>query len=384
MSAANAEPAQTPDPADRPAAKKPRSLRRRIFLKVMFVFYCLVLLEIGSRVYWVIKRDVPFFGGRQDFYNVFYEELRDSGVWDADLGPNDGHFDVLLLGGSAMDRVHRSLGDRSNVIQERLEAIVGQPVRTFNLAAPAMTTLDSLKKYRLMGDYDRHFDLVVLYHGINDVRMNNAPAEMFRDDYSHLAFYHKITLLESQMGLTLLFRTPYMIEYTVVNALGSKKLKVYAPRHRLNEYWQSFGGDIKTEGPFRDNLTEILDLAAERDEPVLMLTFAWYIPEGYTEAKCDAGEADFSGEVAPDPVEKWGTVETVPQGMAVHNGIIRDLAAPRAETGGVLLVDFEPMVERTGANFDDVCHLSEQAKMQFLDAVIEGARPVLQRAAGTP
>ena len=181
---------QAVDATDKPTAKKPRSLRRRLFLKLMFVFYCLVLLEIGSRVYWVVKRDVPFFGGRQDVYNVFYEELRESGVWEARMGPADGHFDVLLLGGSALDRVHRSLGAPNNVIQDRLEPIVGEPVRVFNLAAPAMTTLDSLKKYRLMGDYDRHFDLVVIYHGINDVRMNNAPAKMFRDDYSHLAYYH--------------------------------------------------------------------------------------------------------------------------------------------------------------------------------------------------
>ena len=371
-----------PDAADAPAAKKPRSFRRRIFLKLMLVVYCLVLAEIGSRVYWVVKRDVPFFGGRQDFYNVFYEELRDSGVWEADLGPDDGHFDVLLLGGSALDRVHRSLGAADTVIQDRLALIVGEPVRVFNLAAPAMTTLDSLRKYRLMGDYDRHFDLVVVYHGINDMRMNNVPADRFRLDYSHLAYYHKIKLLESQMHLTRFFRTPYMVEYTVVGILGSKKLKVYAPRHRLNEYWRSFGGEIKTAGPFRDNLARLLDLAADRGEPVMLMTFAWYIPADYTEAKCEAGEAGFSGLAPPDPVEKWGTVETVPKGMTIHNNIIRELAAERA--GEVLFVDFEPMVERAGVNFDDVCHLSEQAKHQFVDAMIDGARPAFQASAPVP
>ena len=114
------------------------------------------------------------------------------------------------------------------------------------------------------------------------------------------------------------------------------------------------------------------------------MTFAWFIPDGYSEQRCDAGEAGFSGENAPDPVEKWGTVETVPLGMAVHNDIIRDLAASRADADGVMLVDFEPMVEPTGANFNDVCHLSEQGKLLFLDAMIEGARPVLQPAAGAP
>ena len=387
-SPAPAEPkdAPTDGAADQPPAKKRRSRRRRIFLAVMLVFYIVVLVEIASRTYWVIKDDVPFYGGRRDFYGAFYEELNESGVWEADLGPDDGHFDILLLGGSALDRVHGALAVKSQAIKETFQEIVGQPVRTFNLADPAMTTLDSLKKYRLLGEYDRHFDLVVVYHGINDMRMNNVSAEMFRDDYTHMGFYHQLKRMESQIGLLPFFRTPYMIEYTVIHTLDSKTLGlgIYAPRHRLGPEWRQYGGEIKTAGPFRKNLTGLLDLAAQRGEPVLLATFAWYIPDDYSEEACDAGTADYSGEVPADPVEKWGTVETVPKGMGVHNGILRELAAERAEAGNVLLLDFAPMIAPAGENFDDVCHLSLQGKRQFLAAMADRVRLFLESADPQP
>ena len=347
---------------------KKRPLRKRLLRLMLFLIYLVVLLEVGSRIYWKIKRDVPFFAGRQGWYGRFYEELKDSGVWEADLGKDNDTFDVLLLGGSALDRIHRSLGIDSSAMPEAFGKFAGRKANVYNLAAPGMSTLDSLIKYRLMAKYDKHFDLVVVYHGINDVRLNNCPSEKFRDDYTHAGFYKQIKRMEAQMGLLPFFRLPYTIEYTIIHIMSSKKFEFYVPRHKLNPSWKQHGTQIKTATPFRENLLEIIRLAdATRSEPIVLLTFAWYIPEDYSLAKCQARQLDYSGQTRPDAVENWGTVEGVRKGLAVHNRVIRQL---KGQPGAVVL-DFESMVPKNGENFNDVCHLSEEGKQLFLDALIE-------------
>ena len=51
----------------------------------------------------------------------------------------------------------------------------------------AHTTLDSYLKHKAL--HNKTFDVVVIYHGINEVRANNSPPEIFKPDYSHYAWY---------------------------------------------------------------------------------------------------------------------------------------------------------------------------------------------------
>ena len=256
-----------------PDAKK-RPLRRRILRLGLFLLYVLIIAEISGRTYWKIKRGVPFFSNRHDWYNRFYDEMKDSNIWTADLRPDDGYFDILFLGGSALDRVYSSLAGEKQIIQHEFEKLTGRPVRTFNLANPGLTTRDSLIKYRLLGEEGKHFDLVIVYHGINDTRLNNCPSEKFKDDYTHAGWYKQIQRMQSQIGLLRFFTLPYTIEYTIIHIMSSKKLHFYVPRHKQNPDWVVHGTDIKTAGPFRRNLQAILDLAAARSEPGLLTTFA--------------------------------------------------------------------------------------------------------------
>lgn len=351
------------------SSTKKRPFHRRLLRWVLFLLYLTILLEIGSRVYWKLKRDVPFFAGRQDWYGRFYEELRDSGVWDANLAKDNDTFDVLLLGGSAMDRIYRSLGGDSSAMQEAFGKLAGREAKVYNLANPGMGTLDSLTKYQLMEDYGKHFDLVVVYHGINDVRLNNCPPEKFRDDYTHAGFYKQIKRMEDQMGLLLFFRLPYTVEYTIIHLMSSKRLEYYVPRHKLNPAWTQYGTEIKTETSFRNNLLKTITLASRtRREPIVLATFAWHIPDDYSLEKCQAGELDYSGEGKPDAVENWGTVEGVRSGLEVHNRVLRELAAANPQAA---FLDFETMVPDDGKYFNDVCHLSERGKRLFLDVLIK-------------
>ncbi|MBN1943845.1 MAG: hypothetical protein JW849_11180 [Phycisphaerae bacterium] len=378
---------ETPVPACRAEAspkttRKKKSLPRRLLRWAAFVLYVLILSEVASRAYWSIKhrdRGMPFFPAWSDWVDRFYEEIRDSGVRDARPQPEDGFFDVLLLGGSAQDRVYDSLADASGgktVLQDRLGEIVSRPVRVFNLAHPGMTTRDSLLKYQMLTAEGLHFDLVVVYHGVNDVRMNNIAAEKFRDDYTHSGFYRQFRRLRDYQPMLPYFTLPYTIEYTAVHVLSSKKLGVYLPKHRPSEEQLSHGVEIKTDRTFRRNVEGILDLAKDRGEPVLLLTFAWYIPENYTKDKCKAGQLDYARSPRPSLVEMWGSTDGVPKGIRAHNDVLRQLALEHPEA---MFVDADLLIPKRGENFNDVCHLSEAGKVGLLDAFLPALQTGLHR-----
>ena len=367
-----------PEADARPASSgaKKRPLSKRLLRLGLFLLYILIIAEIGSRVYWKIKRDMPFFSGREDWYNRFYDEMKDSNVWTTDLRPDDGYFDVLLLGGSALDRIYTTLGKDSQIIQDKFEKFINKstksnkpakPVRVFNLANPGLTTRDSLIKYRVLGDAKKHFDLVIVYHGINDTRLNNCPPDKFKDDYTHGGWYEQIRRMEDQVGMMPFFTLPYTIQYTTIHIMSSKKLHFYVPRHKQNPDWVAHGTNIKTGEPFRRNMQEILNLAVTRSEPVIVMPFAWYVPEDYSIVKCKGGQLDYAPSPAPSAVELWGSIEGVTKGLKVHNDIIRSLAE---ENKAVIFADTEGFIPKIGENFHDVCHLSPAGKKLWLQAVL--------------
>jgi len=362
-------------------AEKPGPpLSRRILKKVLFLLYILILLEVGSRAYWSIKgmgegTNLPVFPGRSDWDIKFYEEIGKSGIMETETSRDDEQLDILFLGGSALDRVHRSLADKTKFMLELFEKAAGRPVRIFNLAEPAMTTRDSLIKYRLMHDYGKVFDLVVVYHGINDARMNCCPPELFRDDYTHGAFYHQYQRMESYGWPLNIFTLPYTIEYTAIHIMDSKKLDFgfYVPRHRMKEDWVKFGTDIRTKKPFNDNLTGIIDLAAKRKERLCLITFASYIPSNYSVEDLKEGKLDYSPTKGPSAVELWGSVEGVVKAIDVHNDVIRSLA----DISGVMFIDAAKDISSEGVNFHDVCHLSEEGKKRIAALLAEKLKETL-------
>lgn len=358
--------------ATQPARKK-KSLFRRLFSGTLFLLYVLVLAEIASRAYWRVKhreRGMPFFPAWSDWVDRFYEEVRDSGVCSVRPQRDDAFFDVLLLGGSALDRVYDSLADASagrTLLPDRLRDIVHRPVRVFNLAHPGMTTRDSLLKYRMLAEEGLHFDLVVIYHAINDVRMNNIAAEKFRDDYTHSGFYRQFQRLRAYRPLLPYFTLPYTLEYTAIHVLSSRKFGVYLPRHRPGAEQLSHSAEIKTDRPFRRNVEEILNGARSRGEPVLLLTFAWYLPADYTAEKCRTGRLDYAPSPRPSLVEMWGSIDGVVKGIQTHNDVIRRLAGEHPE---ILFVDADRLVPKRGEFFHDICHLSESGKVQLMEAFL--------------
>lgn len=383
---------ETPEPekdidrkeASGEAPKKKVSRLRRALKLGLFLLYMLIIAEIASRAYWSIKnqdRAMPLFASWDDWIDLFYAEVRDSGVAETNPRQDDESFDILLLGGSALDRVYTSLADtklETPALQEKLSARLGKPVRVFNLAAPAKTTRDSLIKYRILSEKGYRFDLIMVYHGINDTRMNNIASEKFRDDYTHSGYYAQFKRLQAHRPILPYFTLPYTLEYTIIHALSSKKIGVYLPKHRPSPSQLAHSADIKTAGAFGKNIQAILDLADSQSEPVLLMTFAWYIPSDYTREKCKAKKLDYADCPRPSRVEMWGSLEGVPKGLQAHNQAIRQSAKGQAD---VLLVDAELLIPKKGENFNDVCHLSEAGKQRLMDAFLPA---IIDRFAPSP
>mgnify|MGYP002825210444 CR=1 FL=1 len=118
----------------------------------------------------------------EDVLGFYYPKLHSSGVLDVTPGADDDAFDVLLLGASVLEQT-------TGRLKEQLQALVDRPVRLFDLSASVHTSRDSVFKLQAIENQRRAFDLIVVYHGINDARMNCCSPGTFRRDYSHCGWY---------------------------------------------------------------------------------------------------------------------------------------------------------------------------------------------------
>lgn len=357
-----------------------RGSGRRLVKGLVYALYLLLLFEAGSRGYWTIRYQLPFFAGEMDWYARFFPGLNTSGVRVADLGPDDDNLDVLMLGGSVLDNLHTF--QREALAQRLGEATGHQKIRLYDLAYPAHTMRDSVLKYRLLED--RHFDLVIVYHGINDTRMNNVEPALFRDDYTHAAWYQEIARMEAHADLLPYLTLPFTLEHALINVMALKWFTFYVPRHRPNLAWTAHGGDIKTAGPLGRNLAEIIDTAERRGQPVLVMTFPWFQPEDYSLERFQAKELVYQEH--SHATEIWGEPEHITEGLRVHNERIREVAAEAQRKGQdhVIYVDVDAGYPREGRYWNDICHFSREGEALWMDRFIPAVAKAWRRAAAAP
>jgi hypothetical protein len=332
---------------------------------MLFGFICvlfgLLLLEGISRTEWSHRSEVPFFSPNLYFY---YPELRP--VLEAEE-KGEGDMDVLLLGGSVL---HEDWGTIPQALEERLTLAARREVRVFNLAKPGHTTLDSWYKYRRTAERD--FDLVLVYHGINELRLNNCPESVFRADYGHYSWYRVINRFErhpSWPDLALLYALFYRGTRLHEKAIAPD---AYISRDRPAEAMVRFGGEIKTGPAFERNLARIAELAREREQPLVLMTFCSYLPEDYTLERFQEGTLDYC--LHSCAVEIWGAPDHVVKGLKAHNRVIRGL---QARFQGVRLVDQEGRMPRGRDHFNDICHLTQRGCDRFAANVVRGVRDLL-------
>jgi hypothetical protein len=314
--------------------------------------------ELLSRAYWAATKRTPLFTG-QPGWESYYPQMRSSGALTDTIGNTDESYDVLILGGSTVSDDFGNIGPR---LREGLERQLGRPTRVYNLALYGHNSRDSVLKHRYLSH--QRFDLVVAYDGLNDARMNNAPPELFRDDYSHCRWYATLGFVERnpQLARSALL---YSGKFALDRCGEESGLAWYIPRHRAGPDLTEHAREVKTAGPFRAHYEEIVTAATARGTRVVLMTFALHVPANYTEAACTEGQLDYANK-RPDPVELWGKPEYVTAAVEQHNAVIRDLAAQHP----VVLVDQHALLPRNGKVFSDCCHLTDEGCALFVANVL--------------
>lgn len=124
---------------------------------------------------------------------------------------------------------------------------------------------------------------------------------------------------------------------------------------------------------FKENLGAILDLATQRGDRTLLMTFATYVPPEYSLEAFKEERLDYRLHLSA--IEIWGTPENVLKAVDAHNEIVRRLAA---EYAGVLFVDEARLLAGSARYFNDVCHFTVTGSLQFVQYLLRALLPSLQ------
>jgi hypothetical protein len=335
----------------------------RAIRSLAFVLLCLASLELGARLFWR-ARGVPFRHPErvlQAFYPGLGKVDAHNPKWAA------GRMHVLLLGGSTL---HPHWGTVQEELREQLAYAGHRDVRIFNLAAPGLTSRDSRLVYEAIGA--ERFDLVVVYDGINEARANNVPPELFRDDYGHYGWYEIVNALAAHHGRARL-ALPYTLEYVGLRLRQVLFSSRYVPRNGPRADWLQYGDTVRTAAPLEANLRAILERASSRGEPVLLMTFAMWIPDDYSLERFKAAELGYGLHLAP--LEMWGAPPQVRHAVDVHNAVIRGVARSHPSAR------FVDQAARLGGNahwFNDPCHLSLRGAQRFVHNLLPVVLPTLR------
>jgi lysophospholipase L1-like esterase len=294
------------------------------------------------------------------FYGTKINELGFTGKVPAIPKPV-GTARILTLGGSAF--FNRNVGDRlSNKLDELMlkdTNLNSSRAEVLGGALQRHTTRASLLKFKALQRYgfdqENGFDFVVVYHGINDLWANNVPKKQFRADYAQLdPWYRHNILLDNSLILRKIYNSwIYPLFYSAQDDVG------YPNKEHENQ------SNFASEKTFEKNIQQLIDDVKQSGGTPVLLTFAWYIPPQYTYELFDKGELGYNN---PDkynqtPVEMWGSIAYVNEGIARHNAVTRQLALKNH----VPLLDMEKFIGDDADKFGDVCHLSDSGTQYMVD-----------------
>jgi hypothetical protein len=315
----------------------------------------LAMGEILARGLWRWRYGVPFLHPEKILYAI-YGGLRT--VDRARPSHQDSFYDILLLGGSTL---HPDWGRVEAELRDQLAGHGRKNVRIFNLAQPAHSSRDSLLKYAAVGD--SQFEMVIVYDGLNEARTNNVPPDLFKDDYSHYAWYEVANQLARYHG-----HTSLALPFTLITLTTWIKQAVtpgrYVPRLPRPE-WTHYGREARSVVPFARNIETIATLASARHDHLLIMTFAAYMPSDYSLKAFQEKRLDYDGH--REPIETWGEPQNVMATVARHNEAVRALVARHPE---ISFVDEAALMPGSAKYFDDVCHFTAAGSAKFVQNLL--------------
>jgi hypothetical protein len=358
---------------------KVRVIASNLLSLVISLLVLVVFLELGLRVvYFSADPRVLVYPRVANDING----LRDSD-FESEIPP--GEFRILALGASAF--VTRNFQSQFQALlnEDPLFVEQGLKVRVASVGVPAHMTYDSLWKYRYWYDgYD--FDLVIFYHGINDARANNYPREVFRDDYTQFSYYQRFWPAFDWIEQHPRLSRSFLVSWVMKLALGARS--ILAPEFQReapynnpqDDPWLAEARDLKTPPVFARNVEAVMALADSRDQPFLLLTYTYYIPEDYSNERFLAQDLDYSFAEESIAAEVWGWSHHVRAAIEAHDAVIREIAA---EHPAALFFDMERFMPKDGKHFIDICHWTDLGQERFAQGIVEalqGRPEVVQRA----
>lgn len=334
------------------------SLRNALFSGVTLLLFCL-FAEVAFRTWLSVDKKYPFW--RPDLAlqrTYYYETYR---LLDSTIRQDDGHFDILILGGSVVaDEWHSSVARR---LRDTLRSRSGNPnIRYWNAANLGHCSRDNLQKYRLFTR--QRFDLVLYYEAINETRLNNIPRRWFKTDYTHYFWYDEIDLLRrhAELRWTVIPFSLHFLGHRLAELVGLRPFVNNKP----NAADQRNGGDLKTPPVYRANLEAIAHLARQRNEPLLLLNFDYYIPPTIRSGHGARANSAYAPCGLWSPIETWGTLENVEKGILSHQAVMRGLAT---NLPNVRYLNMHARMPKARRYFCDICHLTEDGSAAFADTL---------------
>jgi hypothetical protein len=341
--------------------------RKKAVFVALYVLFLVLMVEGLFRAYLCAKHGATFLQPSRMARKAYAELAK---VLDAPP-PGTGDVAVLVLAGSVLDARYASIvPDMERMLRER--GVSGLVVH--NLACPAHSSRDNLFKYKALEG--RRYDAVVVYETINEVRANNCPARIFRPDYGHYGWYELFNVYDRHRRWINISVIPYALDYSfhrVKQALCPGK---YVPNYDRDvpREWIAEGADIKTDVPYAANLNAIADIASNRQEALVLMTYAYYVPTNYSLAAFTNRTLDYVNYALP--IEVWGEPSNVVKGIEAHNRKVREIVGRRPE---VFYIDMEALIPKEGRYFNDICHLSPTGCVVFAEALADEIVGILEK-----
>lgn len=318
----------------------------------------LLFFELSIRVYFAITEERKSIIWRpqtvlENYYPGIYEALsKDTKI--------ENEINILFLGASV---IHPYWGAIEKELENKIIANFSCKVNITNVAIPAHTSLDSKIKYNLL--QNQHYDIVLLYHGINELRFNNCPPSVFDVDYKHVKFYNYIHAINNPISRFSIF--PYAINAIKVGWIDRSE-NDFLPMNEPKKKWLELGANIKSATSFQKNYQAIIEQAHQNNTDIIIPSFAYSPAKAFSKSFIEENKLNADHGVCP--IEIWGEKEAIVKGLKIHNETIKKYLAKKTNiNNNIHTVSMHDSLTTNENHFHDICHLSPQGVTKYVSII---------------
>jgi hypothetical protein len=305
------------------------------------IIILLFVFEIGFRCFYKYKYNTINLI-RPDFTTAIYPEIKK-------IKPSHSYKTILVLGESVTEQTIFS-----NLLKNKLEDCLRSQITIDNLSKYANSITDSYYKFARI---NKHYDYVLVSHGLSDCRMNYNPYSLNKDYYYFSWEYvaKKIILSHCESSITVTPMTLHLIANWLFYIFTD--YSNYVRKGKIKPEHVKYGKLYKNNCTFDINLDNIIALAKKQNEKVILLPIIIYIPKEYTEYKFTNDLLDYNNE-SGYPVEIYGDPENLEKIASRLKDTMRE-----KENKYVSFYDID--ISKDKYHFRDLCHLTENGIEEY-------------------